>query len=94
MRLFVHFQLDEAEKNWNNERTELLQDQAGLQKLHNNLQQDYDSLFKEKEAQKETERTLKADLRKLQVCKKSNTISTERYCLDLYTRYVSDFDPF
>ena len=42
--------------------------QAGLQKLHNNLQQDYDSLFKEKEAQKETERTLKAELRKLQVC--------------------------
>ena len=70
--------MDEAEKNWNNERTELLQDQAGLQKLHNNLQQDYDSLFKEKEAQKETERTLKADLRKLQVCKKSNTVSTER----------------
>ena len=60
--------MDEAEKNWNNERTELLQDQAGLQKLHNNLQHDYDSLFKEKEAQKETERTLRADLRKLQVC--------------------------
>ena len=70
--------MDEAEKNWNNERTELLQDQAGLQKLHNNLQQDYDSLFKEKEALKETERTLKADLRKLQVCTKSNTISTDR----------------
>ena len=81
--------MDEAEKNWNNERTELLQDQAGLQKLHNNLQQDYDSLFKEKEAQKETERTLKADLRKLQVCTKSNTISMKRlftwFCLiDMY----------
>ena len=60
-------QLDESEKNWNNERTELLQDQAGLQKLHNNLQQDYDALLKEKEVQKETERSLKSDLRKLQV---------------------------
>ena len=58
--------IEEAEKNWNNERTELLQDQAGLQKLHNNLQQDYEALTNEKEAQKETERVLKSDLRKLQ----------------------------
>jgi hypothetical protein len=45
----------------------LLEDQAGLQKLHNNLQQDYETLRREKEAQKETERILKTDLRKLQV---------------------------
>merc|ERR1719510_2346775 len=58
--------IEEAEKSWNNERTELLQDQAGLQKLHNNLQQDYEALTNEKEAQKETERVLRSDLRKLQ----------------------------
>ena len=46
---------------------ELLQDQAGLQKLHDNLQQDYETLIKEKEVQKETERQLRSDLRKLQV---------------------------
>ena len=49
------------------ERAELLKDQAGLQKLHDNLQQDYETLLKEKEAQKETERKLRGDLRKLQV---------------------------
>ena len=45
----------------------MLEDQAGLQKLHDNLQQDYETLLREKDAQKETERILKTDLRKLQV---------------------------
>ncbi len=42
-----------------------MRDQAGLQKLHDNLQQDYDVLIKEKESQKEVERKLRSDLRKL-----------------------------
>ena len=46
---------------------ELLQDQAGLQKLHDNLQQEYETLLKDKEVQKETEKQLRSDLRKLQV---------------------------
>ena len=59
--------MEESTKAWKNERTELLQDQAGLQRLHDNLQQDYDKLMKEKEAQKDIERKLRSDLRKLQV---------------------------
>lgn len=58
--------LEESEKTWKSEREELLRDQAGLQKLHDNLQQDYDRLLKERDAQKDVERHLKTDLRKLQ----------------------------
>ena len=60
-------QAEEEEKRYKAERTDLLRDQAGLQKLHDQLQTDYDALLKEREAQKDVERLLKADLRKLQV---------------------------
>ena len=62
------FQAEEEEKRYKAERTDLLRDQAGLQKLHDQLQTDYDALLTEREAQKDVERMLKADLRKLQVC--------------------------
>ena len=61
------FQAEEEEKRYKAERTDLLRDQAGLQKLHDQLQTDYDALLTEREAQKDVERMLKADLRKLQV---------------------------
>jgi len=57
---------EEEEKRYKAERTDLLRDQAGLQKLHDQLQTDYDALLKEREAQKDVERLLKTDLRKLQ----------------------------
>ena len=60
-------QAEEDEKRWQEERSDLLRDQAGLQKLHDNLQQDYDSLLKDKDSQKEVERQLRADLRKMEV---------------------------
>ena len=59
-------QAEESEKRWSQERSDLLRDQSVLQKLHDNLQQDYDVLLREKDGQKETERRLRADLRKLQ----------------------------
>ncbi len=62
-------QAEEEEKRYKAERADLLRDQAGLQKLHDQLQSDYDALLKEKDAQKEVERQLRADLRKLQVSK-------------------------
>jgi len=43
-----------------------LKDQSGLQKLHDNLQMDYEQLAVERDQLKEAERTLKSDLRKLQ----------------------------
>ncbi len=43
-----------------------MRDQAGLQKLHDNLQQDYETLLKERDAQKDVEKKLRVDLRKLQ----------------------------
>ena len=64
------FQLEESVQQWQNERDELLQDQSGLQKLHDNLQAEYESLKKEKDVQRDVEKQLRADLRKLQVkCK-------------------------
>lgn len=58
--------LEDGEKIWKAEREDLLRDQVGLQKLHDNLQQDYEKLQKEKDGQKDIERELRADLRKLQ----------------------------
>ena len=58
--------LEEAEKTWKHEREDLLKDQVGLQKLHDNLQQDYEKLMEEKESQKEIEKSLRNDLKKLQ----------------------------
>ena len=62
-----YLQASENDKRWSSERSDLLRDQAGLQKLHDNLQQDYEGLLKERDNQKEVERQLRADLRKLQV---------------------------
>ena len=39
--------------------------QAQLQNLHDNLQQDYDNMAKEKEAQKEVEKQLRTEVKKL-----------------------------
>ena len=61
------FQLEESSRQWQSERQELLQDQNGLQKLHDNLQVEYEALKTEKDAQRETEKKLRGDLRKLQV---------------------------
>ena len=62
--------MEESVLQWQNERDELLQDQSGLQKLHDNLQAEYESLKKEKDVQRDVEKQLRADLRKLQVkCK-------------------------
>jgi len=60
-------QLEEAERVWKTERDDLLRDQAGLQNLHDNLLQDYDKLMKDRETQKEVEKQLRDDIRKLQV---------------------------
>ena len=65
------FQATDNEKKWLSERGTLLRDQADLQKLHDHLLQDYESLKVEKEAQKDTEKQLKLDLRKYQVPKYS-----------------------
>jgi hypothetical protein len=59
--------LEEAERVWKIERDDLLRDQAGLQNLHDNLLQDYDKLLKDKETQKEIEKHLRDEIRKLQV---------------------------
>ena len=67
MNLYFSFQAGENDKRWSSERADLLRDQAGLQKLHDNLQSDYEALLKERDNQKEVERQLRADLRKLQV---------------------------
>jgi septation ring formation regulator EzrA len=64
---FLLFQAEEEEKRYKLERADLLRDQAGLQKLHDQLQTDYDAILKEKEAQKDVERQLRTDLRKMQV---------------------------
>ena len=61
------FKLEEAERVWKIERDDLLRDQAGLQNLHDNLLQDYDKLLKDKETQKEIEKHLRDEIRKLQV---------------------------
>ena len=58
--------MEDSEKQWKTERNQLLQDQDRLQKLHNNLQADYEKLLKEKEDQKAVEKSLRTDLRKLQ----------------------------
>ena len=39
--------------------------QAQLQNLHDNLQQDYDNMAKEKEAQKDVEKQLRTEVKKL-----------------------------
>merc|ERR1712223_465896 len=57
--------LEEAEKSWKTEREDLLRDQVGLQKLHDNLQQDYENLVVEKDAQKEVEKQLRTEVKKL-----------------------------
>ena len=49
------------------ERSDLLRDQAGLQKLHDQLQSEYEAVVKEKDAQKDVEKQLRSDLKKLQV---------------------------
>jgi hypothetical protein len=41
--------------------------QAGLQNLHDNLLQDYDKILKDKDTQKEVEKQLRDEIRKLQV---------------------------
>jgi hypothetical protein len=64
---FIFRQLEEAERVWKNERDDLLRDQAGLQSLHDNLLQDYDNLLKDKDSQKEVEKQLRDEIRKLQV---------------------------
>ena len=64
---YVVQQLEEAERVWKTERDDLLRDQAGLQNLHDNLLQDYDKLMKDRETQKEVEKQLRDDIRKLQV---------------------------
>lgn len=72
---FLLFQAEEEEKRYKLERADLLRDQAGLQKLHDQLQTDYDAILKEKEAQKDVERQLRTDLRKMQV----NWIQINKY---------------
>ena len=66
MHIFC-LQLEETSRQWQGERRELLEDQSGLQKLHDNLQADYEALKQDKDAQREVEKQLRADLRKLQV---------------------------
>eukprot|EP00095_Tigriopus_kingsejongensis_P007000 maker-scaffold430_size173499-snap-gene-0.51 protein:Tk07000 transcript:maker-scaffold430_size173499-snap-gene-0.51-mRNA-1 annotation:"PREDICTED: girdin-like" len=57
---------EENERRMQGEREDLLQDQAGLQKLHDSLQQDYDQLLRERDTQKDSEKTLRMELRALQ----------------------------
>jgi len=56
---------EEMEKVQLAEKDELLCDQAQLQNLHNNLQNDYDTMAKEKDAQKDVEKQLRTEVKKL-----------------------------
>ena len=76
--------LEEAEKSWKTEREDLLRDQVGLQKLHDNLQQDYENLVVEKDAQKEVEKQLRTEVKKLKSMSMSLDEDQERLLLMLH----------
>ena len=76
--------MEESVLQWQNERDELLQDQSGLQKLHDNLQQDYENLVVEKDAQKEVEKQLRTEVKKLKSMSMSLDEDQERLLLMLH----------
>ena len=80
--------LEEAEKSWKTEREDLLRDQVGLQKLHDNLQQDYENLVVEKDAQKEVEKQLRTEVKKLKSMSMSLDEDQERLLLMLHYVFV------